>query len=88
MESAGCILGLGLILGGLIMAFFLEGEHRRKAALGKIKALDKEREKAQEKISEAKKKRQEGVSQLPGACLLMAIGIGLFLLAAYLLTTI
>jgi hypothetical protein len=88
MESAGCILGLGLILGGLIMAFFLEGEHRRSRALGKIKALDTEREKAQAKIAEAKKKRQQGISELPGACLLMAIGIVLFLLAAYLLASI
>jgi multisubunit Na+/H+ antiporter MnhC subunit len=88
MESAGCVLGLGLILGGLIMAFFLEGEYRRKRALTKIKALDTEREKARVKIGEAKEKRQQGISELPGACLLTAIGIILFILAAYLLATV
>jgi hypothetical protein len=56
--------------------------------LTKIKALDTEREKARVKIGEAKEKRQQGISELPGACLLTAIGIILFILAAYLLATV
>jgi hypothetical protein len=86
MESTACYLGLGLILGTLITALLLEGNARRRAAVAKIKALETEKKKAGAKIAEAKEKRRQGMGELPGAYLLILVGIAMLILAAYLLS--
>jgi hypothetical protein len=86
MDSAECYLGLGLILGALIGALLVEGNARRKAAMTKIRALPKEREKAADIVKKAREKRRQGLAELPGAYFLILLGIVLLILAAYLLS--
>ena len=85
MESAGCYLCLGLILGVLIGALISEGKTKRKTALGKINALPKEEEKAKGIVKGDREKRRQGMSELPGAYLLMFLGIALLLLTIFLM---
>ncbi len=87
MESTECYLGLGLLLGALIGALLVEGNNRRKAAMGKIKALSKEQEKADDMVKKAKEKRRQGRRELPGAWILILLAIGLLILAAYLMSS-
>ncbi len=83
MESAQCYLGLGLILGALIGALLAEGAIRHKTAMAKIQALEKEKEKADEIMKKAREKRQQGCSELPGAYLMILLGIIIFVLAVH-----
>ncbi|MGQ9599788.1 MAG: hypothetical protein ACUVWZ_10260 [Anaerolineae bacterium] len=85
MESPGCNLGLGLILGLLIAGLLVGGGTEFKAALRTIKGFKKEKEKANEEIKKAKEKRNKGYEQLVGAFVLILAGIILFVLTLYLL---
>lgn len=84
MESPGCYLGLGLILGVLIGALFTEGSRRQQAAMAKIQGFDAQKKKAQAMIKEAKEKRRQGFSDLPASYFFIAFAIGLSILAIYL----
>jgi hypothetical protein len=86
MGSLECHLGLGLLLGVLIGVLLVQGNIRRKAAVAKIQAFPKEKEKANDIVKKAEQKRKEGLSELPGALLLLLLGLTLLILAAYLLT--
>jgi hypothetical protein len=81
-----CYLGLGLMLGALIVGLFMEGNARHKAAMTKIRALATEQQKAGEMVQKAREKRREGLGELPVAYVLIAAGILLLILAAYLLS--
>ena len=85
MESPGCYLGLGLILGVLIGALFAEGTQRQRAAMAKIKGLDAQKEKAQAMIKEARERRRQGFGDLPVSYFLIAFAIGLSIFAIYLM---
>jgi hypothetical protein len=85
MESPGCYLGLGLILGALITVTLLLGEARRRWALGQIRALVGQERKAKEIIQEARENRRRGCVALPGALLLILLGIALLVFAIYLM---
>jgi Na+/glutamate symporter len=86
MNSPECYLGLGLVLGALIGGLLVQGTSRHKAAMGKIRAMPKELEKANEAAKKAREKQKQGLGELPGAYLLILLAIGLLILAAYLLS--
>lgn len=86
MESAGCYLGLGLILGGLITVILLLGENRRRRALGQIRAFGKQEQTARGILQQARENRNRGCAALPGALLLILLGIALLIFAIYLMT--
>ncbi len=85
MESAQCYLGLGLLLGALIGALIAEGAAQHRAATAKIQAYPKEKEKADEIVRKGKERRQQGCSELPGAYLMIFLGIAIFILAVFLM---
>jgi len=85
MESAQCYLGLGLLLGAIIGALLALGATRQKAAMSKIQALQKEGEKAEEIMKKARDKRRQGCSELPGAYLMILLGLAIFILAVLLM---
>jgi Na+/glutamate symporter len=85
MDSPGCYLGLGMVLGVLIGALFAEGARRQRAAMAKIRAVETEKEKADGIMQKARDKRREGYSELPGAYLMILIASGLLILAVYLM---
>lgn len=87
MESTGCYLGLGLILGTLLTALLLLGNAKRKAAMSKIRALKTEEEKARGIVKKARENRRQGCSELPVAYLLILLGIAVLILAAYLMAS-
>lgn len=87
MESTGCYLGLGLILGSAITALLLEGNARRRAALSKMRSPATEKPKADAIMQKARENRRKGCAELPTSLLIMLAGIGLLILAAYLLST-
>jgi uncharacterized membrane protein len=86
MESPGCYLGLGLILGALITVTLLLGDTQRRRALGQIRAFAKQEKTARAIIQEARLNRNRGCVALPGAFLLILLGIALLILAIYLMT--
>lgn len=85
MDSPGCYLGLGMVLGVLIGALFSEGARRQRAAMAKIRAIQTEKEKADGIMQKARDKRQEGYGELPGAYLFILIAIALLIFAMYLM---
>jgi hypothetical protein len=86
MDSPGCYLGLGLILGALITVILLLGESRRRWALGQIRAFGRQEQKAKEIMQQARENRTRGCFALPGALLLILLGIALLIFAIYLMT--
>jgi hypothetical protein len=87
MESTGCYLALGLILGTLLTASLLQGNAKRKAAMSKIRALKAEEEKAKGIVTKARENRRQGCAELPVAYLFILLGIAVLLLAAYLMAS-
>jgi len=87
MESTGCYLALGLILGTLLTALLLQGNAKRKAAMSKIRALKAEEEKAKAIVTKARQSRRQGCAELPVAYLLILLGIAVLILAAYLMAS-
>ena len=85
MDSAGCYLGLGLLLGTLIGAFFAEGNARRKSAVTKMQALETEKTRTGEMLQKARTRRRQGLDELPGAYLLMVLAIIMLILTVYIL---
>lgn len=85
MESPGCYLGLGLILGALITVTLLLGEARRRSALGQIRAFAKQEQTAKDIMQKARETRRRGWFALPGAVLLILLGIALLIFAIYLM---
>ncbi|RPI53125.1 MAG: hypothetical protein EHM56_07595, partial [Chloroflexi bacterium] len=67
MDTGQCYLGLGLLLGILIGAFFAHGNARRVGARRKIDALKSEQAKAKGIVDKAKERRREGSGEMPGA---------------------
>ena len=86
MESAGCYLGLGLILGAMITVLLLMGDEKRRWALGQIRAFGRQEQKAKQILQEARENRTRGCVALPGALLLILLGIALLIFAIYLMT--
>jgi hypothetical protein len=86
MESPGCYLGLGLILGALITVTLLLGDTRRRRALGQIRAFARQEQTAREIMRQARENRNRGCAALPGAFLIILLGIALLIVAIYLLT--
>ena len=87
MESTGCYLALGLILGTLLTALLLQGNAKRKAAMSKIRALKAEEDKAKAIVTKARQNRRQGCAELPVAYLLILLGIAVLILAAYLMAS-
>ena len=85
MDTGQCYLGLGLLLGMLIGAFFAHGNARRANARRKIDALKSEQAKAKGIVEKAVQRRREGSGEMPGALFLMLLAIVLFILTIYML---
>jgi hypothetical protein len=83
MLSTECYLALGFFLGILIGALLLGAEMKRRQAMTKIRAVAKEKEKANGIIRKAKDRRSQGYAELPIALLLMLLAIALLALMAY-----
>lgn len=86
MDTETCSLSLGLLLGALATGLLYTGWNRQREARAKIKKLAAEKKKAGEAIGKAAAERKKGLSQLPGALLLILLGLAVFLLAFYLLS--
>ena len=68
------------------MALLLLGYNRQKEARAKMKKLAGEKKKAGETLKKAEAERSKGCAALPGAYLLIVIGLALLVLLAYLLS--
>ena len=86
MDSGECFLGLGLLLGILIGAFFAHGNARRVNARRKIDAVVSEQGKAKAIGYKAMERRREGAGELPGALFLMFLAIVMLILIFYMLS--
>ena len=85
MDSGECYLGLGVLLGVCIGAFFAYGNARRVNAQRKIDALKTEQAKAKGIMDKAMERRREGTGEMPGALMLMLLAIVMLILTIYML---
>jgi uncharacterized membrane protein len=87
MDTGECYLGLGMLLGILVGAFFAYGNVRRENARRKIEALKGEKEKAKAIVDKAEARKKEGMREIPGAWFLILLAIVMAILTVYMLAS-
>jgi len=69
------------------MALLLLGYNRQKEARAKMKKLESEKKKTTDALKKAQAERSKGCAALPGAYLLIVLGLALLVLLFYLLSS-